>query len=366
MARYTSPLTLLFCLIFGSCQTIEQIPIDYMMPADISFPSELRRVAIVNNTSAAPDDKWRDSESRAGQNEIARAVAYHNGKSDMTTESLAETIANENYFDEVVICDSVLRANDKIPRESTLSREEVKELTERLNVDFIISLENLLLKATKVVRFLPEWSCYYGSVDMNVYPEIKVYIPNRKGPMLTINAKDSIFWEKYGNSDTYVRLQLTNNDSQMLEEASEFAGSIPVKHLLPYWKSATRYLYTSGSVNMRDAAVYVRENSWEKALKLWKQAFLSTKSNKKKMRAALNIALYYEIKDDVEQAETWALKAQELIHKSGIADKEDSNKMNTNEVSDYVAIALYLEELQERKEGLPKLNIQMQRFNDDF
>ena len=58
MAKYSFFLTLLSCLIFGSCQTIEQISIDYMMPAEINFPPELRRVAIVNNVSAIPDNKW--------------------------------------------------------------------------------------------------------------------------------------------------------------------------------------------------------------------------------------------------------------------------------------------------------------------
>ena len=61
------------------------------------------------------------------------------------------------------------------------------------------------------------------------------------------------------------------------------------------WKKGTRYLYTGGSVPMRDAAIYVRENSWDDAYELWNQAFEGTKNQKKKMRAALNIAVYYEM-----------------------------------------------------------------------
>lgn len=48
-------------------------------------------------------------------------------------------------------------------------------------------------------------------------------------------------------------------DKQMLEEAAAFAGTVPVKNIVPIWKKGTRYLYTGGSVPMRDAAIYVRE-----------------------------------------------------------------------------------------------------------
>lgn len=57
--------------------------------------------------------------------------------------------------------------------------------------------------------------------------------------MLTITPSDSIFWEEYGNTPAYVENHMIKEE-QMLKEASEFAGTIPVKHLLPYWTSATR------------------------------------------------------------------------------------------------------------------------------
>ena len=54
---YSLVFIVLFLLTLGSCQSLEQIPIDYLQPADLSFPPQLRKVAIVNNTSDAPDNK---------------------------------------------------------------------------------------------------------------------------------------------------------------------------------------------------------------------------------------------------------------------------------------------------------------------
>ena len=127
---YSLVFIVLFLLTLGSCQSLEQIPIDYLQPADLSFPPQLRKVAIVNNTSDAPDNKLitETEKIKEGTPLISRATAYANGDPKKATESLAEEIAQQNYFDEVVICDSALRANDKLARESTLSQEEVRQL----------------------------------------------------------------------------------------------------------------------------------------------------------------------------------------------------------------------------------------------
>ena len=54
---YSLAFVTIFLLTLGSCQSLEQISIDYLQPADLSFPPQLRKVAIVNNTSNTPDNK---------------------------------------------------------------------------------------------------------------------------------------------------------------------------------------------------------------------------------------------------------------------------------------------------------------------
>lgn len=148
---YSLAFVSLLLLAFGSCQSLEQISIDYMQPGDMTFPSQLRKVAIVNNTSTEPDNKLITQTEKPKENvpEISHATAYANGNVKIAAESLAEEIAHQNYFDVVVICDSALRANDKFPRESTLSQEEVQQLTSDLGVDCIIAMETCNSKRPK-------------------------------------------------------------------------------------------------------------------------------------------------------------------------------------------------------------------------
>ena len=203
-------------------------------------------------------------------------------------------------------------------------------------------------------------------MDVKAYPTVKVYLPSRSKPITTLHPTDSIFWEEYGGSVTETFAHMIP-DAQMLREASEFAGTIPVKQLLPFWKTGKRYLYTGGSVQMRDAAIFVRENSWDRAFELWEQVYNGTKKEKKKMKAALNIAVYYEMKDSLAKAEEWAVKAQQLAQK---VDKknipENAAYATIDDIPNYYLTTLYANELKERNSQLPKLKMQMERFNDDF
>ena len=88
-----------------------------MLPAEVSFPATLKRVAVVNNMPDIPDNKLivSEEEQKKSKKELARLTNYYNGDAVITTEALAESLANENYFKEVVICDSALRSKDINP-----------------------------------------------------------------------------------------------------------------------------------------------------------------------------------------------------------------------------------------------------------
>lgn len=364
MAKHYYYLLLSGMLFLSSCQSVEQLSIDYMLPAEVSFPPTLKRVAIVNNMPEVPDNKLIVSEEaeKKEENEIARLTNYYNGDARLTTEALAEALANENYFEEVVICDSALRSKDITPRESTLSREEASKLIQDLDVDFLIALENIQMRSTRKISYLRDWGAFYGTVDVKVYPTVKIYLPNRKGPMVTINNNDSIFWEEMGNGEASVRARLIN-ENDLIKQASEFAGTVPVKRLLPHWKTANRYLFQGGSVNMRDAAVYAKEGNWAEAVQLWKKNF-EAKKGKQKMYSAYNIAMGYEMQDSIDTATEWALKAQQIAREISKVDKKEKDEISDSTISYYILISLYVDELQERKEGLTRLKAQMNRFNE--
>lgn len=362
MRRKSCLLLLAATLLLGSCQSIEQLSVDYMLPADISFPASLKRVAIVNN--AAEVSEQAEQPAAKEENINATTTLQHqtyNGNASLTAEALAEALAQGNYFEEVVICDSSLYDPQQDTVSSPLSAREVNQLVNQLNVDFLISLENIQLSSSRKISYLRDWGFFYGTVDVKVFPTVRVYLPNRKGPMATINSNDSIFWEETEATESALRAHLID-DKEMIRQASEFAGTVPVKHLLPYWKTVNRYFFSGGSVNLRDAAIYAREHNWDKAIELWK-AHYDSKKGKQQMYAAYNLALGYEMKDDMNQALEWALKAQQIARKIDKIDEQE--KIDSAHMPNFLMTSIYVNELQERKDGIMRLNAQMERFKDE-
>lgn len=364
MKKYPFIFLLLSAIIYCSCQTTDLLSIDYLVPADINFPSQIKRVGIVNNVSSFPDSN-ADSISKINlftQNKIVRKIYILDGNPEMAANSLAETIAAGNYFDVVVICDSALRAGDIHPRETMLGKDEVNELAAQLNVDLLIALEKVKITVTRSVTPLVENEVFLGTVDAKVNPQVRLYIPNRSTPLLLINGNDTIFWEDIQYTEMAACTRIIS-DEKLIQEASGFAGTIPVKHMIPYWKTTNRFFYINGSVEMRDAALFVRKNAWERALPLWEKAYQSS-NNKKKMRAALNLSLFYEMKDDLEKAEEFgeiALGLSKKIDKVG--DTPNANAIQY--APNFGIIYANLSELIKRKSDQSRLNIQMERFKAD-
>lgn len=362
MKRISFIYAALLSIVFYSCQSYTVVPIDYLVPADISFPAQIKRVGVVNNVGEAPGrvatDAASDSVSEKTNGSLERYTL--NGDPEIAVEALAKSVAGENYFDEVIICDSALRVSGTPKQTPFLSKETVNALTESLNVDMLISLEEIQIQV-KRQAFPVTGMGFLGAVDAKVYPKVYLYIANRDAPLIMINGNDTIFWEGIEHTLTAARTKMIP-DERLIAEASDFAGAIPVKHIAPHWKTVSRIFYNNGSPEMRDAAFFVRENHWDRAFALWETFFEKAKGIKK-ARTASNISLYYEMKDDLEKAHEWGKKALELTR---VADKIPEDESTVSSSDDYTRIRYNQSILEERRSDFTTLKMQMNRFNDDF
>ena len=70
-----------------------------------------------------------------------------------------------------------LRSKDINPRESTLSRDEVLELTQNLDVDFLIALENIQMRSNRKISYMPDWGVFLGDSDVRyILPSEYIYL----------------------------------------------------------------------------------------------------------------------------------------------------------------------------------------------
>lgn len=332
-----------------ACQTLEFMSVDYLQPAEVTFPKELKSVAIVNNMPVGQEGRGYKIEDDETENQnpfiISRESKMFFGMPERAIETMAQSIADKNYFDEVVICDSALcRIDNNSTHAIPLTKDDVELLTQELSVDFLISLENLQLRMDRTTQYISEG--IYATRDVKVYPVFKVYVPHRSSPILHATMSDSIFWESLGYTPAMAEHGLIS-EKEAIMQASDFAGTLPVKRLLPSWRTGSRIMTSGGSADMRDASYMARQGEWDVAVTAWKRVYENTKKNKsKKALVALNLALGYEMQDSISTAYEWATTACSLAPEN----------------STYHGFCKqYANELQERLNNLVRLKLQTER-----
>ncbi len=323
-------IALLACFGLFSCSSIGYISMDSLYPSELSFPPDVKSVGVVDNTVN------HDTLLTVG---ITLGMLEGNGK--IMARQLANNIADGDYFSEVILCDSSIRAGLPADSDFKLPQEKVQELASDLNVDMLVTVDGVGIKTWQDIQVFWDTPGPVEVIAGEVSSVISIYVPSRKEPMhVALGAQDTMYW---GLNDS----RLT--EKKIVEEASLHAASLPMKYLIPQWKTEDRFYYSGGNVDMRDAAVYVQENNWTEAFHLWKRVYDSSNpKSKKRMRAALNLALYYEMQSNITEALKYAEEAMALA-KPGSLDKK--------------LITLYhVRTLSDKSLKIQKLDLQMQRF----
>ena len=314
-------LLLVLCL-FSACTTLQTISFERLQAADVSYPDQVRKVGVINY---APQDKQeRDS-----------ILGLWNGDGMVTVESLAREIAATDYFNQVVVCDSALRPVG-MGNEEILPMSQADSLIQALGVDMLFAVEQVRIELKEGSLFHTELMVDVPAVDGVITPLVRAYVSGRSAPLFSISKTDTICW--------VVSPELTFG--QIVQEASDFAATLPVSYLLPHWKEMNRYYFDGGNMEMRDAGVYIREQNWEGAAALW-QKLHDGRKGKVKMRAAYNLALNYELQGDYERAKEYLDTALSLASEGSW---------------EHQLIEYYRLQLDEQARENRMLQIQMKRF----
>lgn len=318
---------LMCCLV--SCSSIQTLTFDQLSPATISFPERVRNVAVVNNMPVIPEAK-----------RTILTLGEMNGNGKKSAEMLASALADSKYFNQVMICDSALNETD-LAKRRILSSQEVMQLAEELDADIVFSLDLVNIQTERDEIFYPGLQGSWSVIKAKITPVLSLYIPGREEPMNVITKTDSLQWDA----------SMAPSDRQMQEEAASFSAYMLTQMLVPYWQQAERLYYDGGCVEMRDAAVCVRENDWQGAYDLWHSLYEQTRSKKLKVRSAINLALASEMQGDVMQAEKWLKEVEDKIVPGSDED---------------VVWKFYAGQLAKRIKEFPHLNSQMSRLGNNF
>lgn len=316
----------------ASCVSVQTIGFDQLCPAEVSLPEQVKRVAVVNNMPVIP-------EAKSG----VATLGSLNGDGKLTAEALAVALADADYFNQVIICDSALNGQDATDdtKVRPLSKAEIGKLVQELGVDMLLSLDRVFVQnVKKEIRYpgLPE---AWPVVQTQVTPVLSIYSPVRERPVRVVALTDTLEWD----------IDRIPSDKALINEVAGFSAHLLARQLTPYWEHTDRIYYAGGCVEMRDAVVCIREGDWEGAKDLWLSLYKRRKSGKVKARAALNLALASEMLGDMDGAKKWLEEAGKQV------------EPGSEEEMVYKYASLKLEE---RLAGFSHLQIQMRRFDNNL
>lgn len=311
-----------------SCGGLQSFTFDQLYPAAVTFPEQVRMVAVVNHAPSIPSPK---------KNLLTLGKLDGDGK--VLSESLAGGLADSRYFHQVVISDSAI--TQELTEGEILSQPVVDSLARALGVDLILSVDRIQLLTEKEDIYYPGLMTPFAAFDLKIHPTLRAYVPSRAVPLATISKIDSMSWD----------LNSALSDYDVVNEASRHAGFTLVNQLVPHWKNVERIYFDGGNPDMRDAAVSLREGDWQEAGRLWENLYNSLKKGKLKSRAAFNMALACEVQGLMNEAVAWIEKAATCASKGSEEER---------------VIALYSMVLQERAKDFRLLNLQMARFGNKF
>jgi len=311
---------LLLLLLFFSCSPVRYISIETRNPATLTFPPEMRRMLIVNN---AVEQQEVPFESNFRQLPDSIKITADSTTFDFCL-TLGETLAEFAGFDDVRLLEGGYRRDLQTFFAPTLTQDEVGLLCAEHEVDVVISLDRLLFQLKEYADYVYGMEVN-GMVDVEVAGVLRVYLPNRISPLTTIELADTI--------TPVPELTLEQNDLRswdilfshdktfLLRESAKFLAEEARVHFIPYWNEDVRWYYVASNARWKEASAYAVSERWDKALEIWRTLYGQSSSWKQKARLASNIALGFELTDDLNEA----LKYAELSHQllSGYLGEDD-------------------------------------------
>lgn len=309
---------LLIILVFGSCTVYKEYPIEIYQPGVIAVPPNAENIAIVYRNFKYKNDTLQhyyqdDFRLKKARNEPENLDSV---LVNICMEELAKNLKEKNTFGNIHIFPELfnLHSGDKLP---ALNFKIVDKITETTNSDLLISLETYSY-------FYSEYSA--SEQTPNKSNEVitaavwAVYNPHTKNLIERKTMIDTIFWNGYNNDGNYQRKTKLPPRVTALKIASQMAGENYSKRFFASWQKVNRLYSVPPLPDFAAADEFVQKGEWDNAIMLWKR-YADDSNGKMAINARYNLALGYEMKDDLDTAQKWLIAAQQIA--TDYKSKED-------------------------------------------
>ncbi|MCF8225011.1 MAG: DUF6340 family protein [Bacteroidales bacterium] len=292
-------------LLFSSCTGPKSIVnVEILEPAGITYPENVQRIGYLNHAPLSRD-------SYNGFSEEFDPVSLRIIDT-MVCKNLQKGFLDGIKNTELSYLDSILflefRRKDTTARTQPLTNRILETVFNTKNLDALIILDYY---AVDISRSYSHYSLMTASFveEYKLIMEVayRTVVKNNDEPLDKYVSKDTLYFmnESSMPSSTYLHAS-----DVIRSGAYEFGYAYGMRHI-PVWNQVSRVVFRGREEELRQAAAHTDMGNWDAALQIW-TALLSSEDQHLAAKAAHNIAVYYELEDDVETALGYASKAVEL------------------------------------------------------
>jgi hypothetical protein len=339
MNRLILPVLLLLAGL-SACTVYNEYPIEVYKPGEVAVPPSAENVALFYRNFKYPADTMlhyykRDYQLIKAQNDpenLDSILVF------TCLNELAQEFKTSNTFSEVRIfpySSFDRHSADNLPQ---LPAELISKIASSSGSDVLIALETFSAffssypeefetPETNEVITASVWGIY--DADTEKLMERKTFI-------------DTLFWNGYDNQGKYMEGYQPPPRLNALQIAAAMAGENYAKRFRASWETVNRLYSVPPLPDFSDAAYYFEEGDWDRAIALWKK-YAGDNDGKLAINARYNLALAYELKDQIATAEKWLDAAYDLA--TSYRSKDDLKR-----------IVNYQKALDTRKKQINRLN----------
>ena len=312
-------------LFLGSCAGIKYLTVETREPAQVALPSQVLSLTVVNNVVQQPDDIGHETKL-IGRSDSERSSASSDSIAVYYTEALTQFLNEEDYFQNVIFYPEPLRGDTDFFQEQPVTPEQMNFIRSKTGADAVISLDKLIIQTEKKDMFQQQGYTYSELIG-RIHSVLRVYMPTGEGKIPAVQYTDSIRWEGFDIRDlrVYADAMLPPREEAMKLLAVRAAEKM-TQVFAPHWEMQDRWYYTLPHTLMREGETFAKGAEWARAIEKW-ESFYQSRSNKtEKAKAANNLALAWEMLDDMTQALEWARISFDLFQQSTPSNSLDRRR----------------------------------------
>jgi len=323
------------------------VTINVQKPAQIIMPPTVNNIAIVNNAIPQPafightDYKY----TKKGERYNSEVEVENDSLCSFFCETLFENIIDLDYFDNVSLYEYPLREDLSYLEERPIDSLTLMDLSKAMNADAVISLDHLFLSS---VLYSEPYDLDFEMKYLDMGIDARFHIYSKEGKLISppLFMSDTIYWNAlYDSRNKPIDMEDSiPSREEAVKQVLMFAAEKIADAFVPSWEDEGRLIFGDN----KEANKKVKANDWKGALELWKESFETELKTKKKARLANNIALGYELSDNITEAMKWAKTSVDLFSQS-IETSIDKNNLQM--------ATLYLKELADRYRDFRVLDI---------